>query len=508
MGRITNPTVHIGLNQLRKVVNRLIKTYGKPTEIVVEIARDLSMSSKQLNAYNRDLQKKTAHREKIRTRLTKAGVEPTRDMVDLVRLWLEMPTAAGFAADDARLCVYTGTPITFAMLLNSEADVDHILPVSVTLDDSANNKVVCLKSSNRQKGNRAPADVTEWAADCDNTSKDRTDHRHHAIDAAIIGLVTPSLILDLSRLAKTVEADDVHRIVAKTYRLARPDERLRDQLRQLLDRMVVSHKSDKGTIDSARGLTSGGLHRDTSYGLGKDEDGKPKSVRRKLLLTMKPGDISLVRDPDLKHRLEMIAYDAGLLGANNADLSVEEKKTAEKEAEQSFRQGLANLQTNDNQYRGIRRVRTAETLSVIPITGPDGTAFKGYKGDSNDYADIWVLPNGKWKVSITSTFEAHHGDVSGNDNEIKRKYPTAKKKARLRKNDMVAYEVEGRTIYARVAKFSGGSVSVSEHHRSGTDDYDVLSATRMKESDFRVVIVNEIGHVFDPRQKRRTPDKI
>ena len=32
-GKLTNPTVHIGLNQLRRVVNRLIKAYGAPEEI-------------------------------------------------------------------------------------------------------------------------------------------------------------------------------------------------------------------------------------------------------------------------------------------------------------------------------------------------------------------------------------------------------------------------------------------------------------------------------------------
>jgi CRISPR-associated endonuclease Csn1 len=46
-GRITNPTVHIGLNQLRKLVNDIIQTYGKPNRIVVELARDLKNSEAQ-----------------------------------------------------------------------------------------------------------------------------------------------------------------------------------------------------------------------------------------------------------------------------------------------------------------------------------------------------------------------------------------------------------------------------------------------------------------------------
>ena len=46
-GKIANPTVHIGLNQLRVVVNALIRRYGRPTEVVVELARDLKQSREQ-----------------------------------------------------------------------------------------------------------------------------------------------------------------------------------------------------------------------------------------------------------------------------------------------------------------------------------------------------------------------------------------------------------------------------------------------------------------------------
>ena len=43
-GRITNTSVHVSLNQLRKVVNELIGRYGPPAEIHVELARDMKNS--------------------------------------------------------------------------------------------------------------------------------------------------------------------------------------------------------------------------------------------------------------------------------------------------------------------------------------------------------------------------------------------------------------------------------------------------------------------------------
>ena len=46
-GKFANPTVHIGLNQIRKIINRFMAKYGRPDEVVVELARDLKQSKKQ-----------------------------------------------------------------------------------------------------------------------------------------------------------------------------------------------------------------------------------------------------------------------------------------------------------------------------------------------------------------------------------------------------------------------------------------------------------------------------
>ncbi|WP_316859274.1 hypothetical protein [uncultured Cohaesibacter sp.] len=58
-GRITNPTVHIGLNQLRRLLNRIIRQYGLPDQIVVELARDLKLSRDQKAEVNRTIAKNT-----------------------------------------------------------------------------------------------------------------------------------------------------------------------------------------------------------------------------------------------------------------------------------------------------------------------------------------------------------------------------------------------------------------------------------------------------------------
>jgi CRISPR-associated endonuclease Csn1 len=46
-GKIANPTVHVGLNQVRKVVNALMKRYGPPYEVVIEVTRELKLNQVQ-----------------------------------------------------------------------------------------------------------------------------------------------------------------------------------------------------------------------------------------------------------------------------------------------------------------------------------------------------------------------------------------------------------------------------------------------------------------------------
>ena len=154
-GRIANPTVHIGLNQVRAVVNALIGRYGHPSEVIVELARDLKQSREQREEDNQrqaDNQKRNA-----RIRASVAGVlqvseERIRgsDIKKMV-LWEEL----SFDVANRR-CPYSGVQISAQMLLSDEVEIEHILPFSETLDDSLSNKTVALRSANRVKGNRTP----------------------------------------------------------------------------------------------------------------------------------------------------------------------------------------------------------------------------------------------------------------------------------------------------------------------------------------------------------------
>lgn len=148
-GRIANPTVHIGLNQLRRVVNRLIDVYGKPREMVVELARDLKANQEQRNRYQKQQAEGFKRNQRYREMLESAGMDDSPDMRLKLRLWEEQ-------GSPARICPYTGRTLSCEMVLSNETEVDHILPFSRTLDDTIANKVVCMAQANRDKGNRTP----------------------------------------------------------------------------------------------------------------------------------------------------------------------------------------------------------------------------------------------------------------------------------------------------------------------------------------------------------------
>lgn len=158
MGRITNPTVHIALNQLRRVVNLLIKRHGKPDQISIELGRDLKLSDLQRQEVERSIAKNTSAAQERSAKLKELGVTDNGYNRMRLKLWEELNP------DDPlnRVCVYSGEVILLRELFTDAVDVDHILPYSKTLDDSQANRIVCKAHANRQKANRAPAEVAQW----------------------------------------------------------------------------------------------------------------------------------------------------------------------------------------------------------------------------------------------------------------------------------------------------------------------------------------------------------
>lgn len=156
IGDIPNPVVKRALVELRKVVNSIIREYGKPDAIHVEMAREVRQGPTARSEYTSRIreieQQRDAAADEIRKLKDQSiDVYVNRDSILRYLLWQQQNHD----------CIYCGNKISQAQLYGGEVDVDHILPYSRSLDDSQMNKVVCHRRCNDAKGNRTPH---EWLA--------------------------------------------------------------------------------------------------------------------------------------------------------------------------------------------------------------------------------------------------------------------------------------------------------------------------------------------------------
>lgn len=145
---VRNPLVNKALWEVRKVVNSIIKEYGKPAKIAIEMARDVKGSAKERDELRKKIYDNEQENKKAADELRAMSYKPSRDDIIKYKLWQEC----------GQVCPYTGRSISQASLfgLTPEFQVEHILPYSRTLDDSFMNKTLCYVQENRLKGNETP----------------------------------------------------------------------------------------------------------------------------------------------------------------------------------------------------------------------------------------------------------------------------------------------------------------------------------------------------------------
>jgi CRISPR-associated endonuclease Csn1 len=143
-----NPVVYRALNQARKLVNAIVHEYGAPSEVHIELARDLSRPFDERQEIRREQQKYQDNKEKQTREFEHLfGHPPRKDQLVKFRLYHEQ---------DGK-CAYSLEPIDLNRLdEDGYVEVDHILPYSRSFDDGMNNKALVLTRENRDKGNRTP----------------------------------------------------------------------------------------------------------------------------------------------------------------------------------------------------------------------------------------------------------------------------------------------------------------------------------------------------------------
>jgi len=145
---ITNPVVSRALNQARKLVNAIVREYGPPDAVHIELARDLSRPFDE----RRKIQKQQDEYQK-----TKAG-----DILAFEENFRFTPKGVHLAKwrlyrEQGGKCAYSLAPMDIGRLFeDGYAEIDHALPYSRSFNDGMNNKVLVLTAENRNKGNQTP----------------------------------------------------------------------------------------------------------------------------------------------------------------------------------------------------------------------------------------------------------------------------------------------------------------------------------------------------------------
>lgn len=150
---LRNPIVQQGVNEVKRVVNELLKTYGKFDQIRVELGRDLKNSKTKRQELGYKILENTAKNEKAKQLLIEYGLKSSRDNIQKVLLYNEMQEKGTVA-----VCPYTNKTINISDVLGSEnkIQIEHIIPKSISLDDSFANKTLCDAKFNGLKGERTP----------------------------------------------------------------------------------------------------------------------------------------------------------------------------------------------------------------------------------------------------------------------------------------------------------------------------------------------------------------
>lgn len=499
-GKIANPTVHIGLNQVRLVVNALIKRYGHPIEVIVEVARDLKQSKDQRDEEGKrqaENQKRNKRlREDIARVLEVSEERVKRADIEKMILWEELNPKN--VADHQ--CPYSGVQISVTMLLSDEVETEHILPFSQTLDDSLNNKTVALRQANRVKGNRTPWDAFgaqntagfDYAGILARAEQMPKGKRYRfgedgykrwlKDDAGFL----PRALNDTRHMSK----------VAREYMsLICPNTRV------IPGRMTAMLRAKFGLNDvlGLNGEKNRNDHRHHAV------DACVIAVTDQGLLQRFAKASASAREQQLNRLVENMplpweSYRDHVQRAIDAIwVSHKPDHSHEGAMHNDTAYGLrGDGKVSVHKIVKGKRERIVESLKVIELTSAkannrhgilsngDPRPYKGYKGDSNYCIEIVRNEKGKWEGEVISTFDAY---------QLVREYGVSRLRhpalsvsgkplvMRLMIDDAVRLDVDGQTRTMRIATLSGnGQIFMAD-----TSEANVDARNRSKEDTFSYV---------------------
>lgn len=166
-----NPVVLRALNQARKVVNALVREYGSPHEVHIEMARDLSRPLKERKEIEKEQTEYRDRNDKDRELfIEQFGSKPKDNEFEKFRLYREQQGKSIYPSMSEKqgICAYSFEPIDIERLLEpGYVEIDHALPYQRSFDDSKNNRVLTLARENRNKSDMTPYEYLDGEENSD-----------------------------------------------------------------------------------------------------------------------------------------------------------------------------------------------------------------------------------------------------------------------------------------------------------------------------------------------------
>jgi len=548
---LRNPIVMKALWEVRKVVNAIVREYGTPRKIKVEMARDVKGSAKErkeirLKQWKNEQEKKRAEEE-----LKAMGIRsPSFNDRLKFKLWEEC----------GKECPYTGKPISQYQLFGEhpEFQIEHILPFSRSLDDSYMNKTLCHVNENVRKGNETPYEYYAgkhpdrweqilqrikrlpfpkrrrfWQKDVlldsfierqlndaryisrevvkylkqlgcivmgtkgqitselrhqwglnsilDYTGaglKNRDDHRHHAVDAAVTAVTEQKHLRGLA--ASKYDKAGIE--------FAEPWEGFREQLAEKVNGINVSHRVTR--------KVSGQLHEETSYGPTglRDEKGQDIFVYRKPLEALTLTMVDKIVDPVVHEIVCERLREFGIDPDGKSKISKEVWKEP------------LYMKSKSGKGPRIKKVRIRDVFNnMIYLKDNEGKAYRAVAPGNNHHIEIFEYKDKKGNTKragrVVTMYEAVRRSVNG-EPVIRRDYGDGKRfVCSLAKNEMFMLEVgDGKHVLHRVQKLiQDGRIVLRPHTYagkiSGSDNPPIVQRKNYNTLKGYKVTVDPIGRI-------------
>jgi len=280
-------------------------------------------------------------------------------------------------------------------------------------------------------------------------AKTRDDHRHHALDAATVGMIDRKTIQKLQDYARQIGAEELSRVLPNP---PEPFEGFRQQVRDRVKDIHASHRPDHSV--------SGRLHEDTAYGLIRDVPENETARRetgnvvvRKPVADLSENEIKQVRDKKIRDLL--------IAAINDSESDVQKREALK----------VWSRNTGCKRVRIIKREAT-----VREIVDRKNHPYKWMIPAENAYLDILEDVDGNWFCHKIDIWDAQSAETGS----WKKAHPDARFLMRLFKGD---------TIQLFEADNSGNPIS-------GSNEIKRIDSLQPSVPRLRLAGVNEAGDLM------------